>query len=729
MEFVNPAILMGVGLAAIPVVLHLIMRQQPKLLEFPALRFLQARQQSNRRRMKLRHWILLALRILAICLLAMALARPSIRAAGMLGDSEAPTAAAMIFDTSPRMSYRQENKTRLEAAQGISRWLLPRLPAESKLAVIDGSPGEPTFQIDQSTALQRIDRLDTAGPGRPIVELLEGALRLLKEDPLPRKEIYIFTDLSQPAWQIDSPDRLQQQLAELQGVGLYVIDVGVTDPRNLSLDELQFSGQVLARNSPLRVATALASQGIQGQHLVELYLSDANGQMEKRGEETVVIAPGESKTIDLPMINGLTEGTHQGYVRFVGDDSLSIDNMRYFTVQVKPPWKVLVVASAPAEERAENFTQALAPSEFRRNGQARYEFDVATYADLPKRNPEDYSAICLLDPPALDEGTWQRLGDFARAGGGVEIFLGPSAEIEAMNSEAAQVLLPGPLAFQARYPDGGIYFSTQDDQHPMLAKFRGRRGQVPWEDFPIYRAWQFEKLQDGVGVVLPLVNDRPAILERPFGKGRVVTMTTPVSELADVRDEDRWNQLWGVGSWPYFTLSNEMMLYLVGSAEERLNYFAGQPAVIHIDPNKRFSTVLVSTPQGESLRLTPNPQNDVLVTTTGAPGNYRVRAGGDPEGINLGFSSNLTADASRLDRIVADRLKEIFGEHAFRLAKDKEEIDRDVSLDRVGRELFPLLIALVAVLLAVEHLLANRFYREAPPTTTQVPTPMVAART
>ena len=39
LEFVNPLLLAGVAAAAVPIVLHLIMRQQPRLLEFPALRF------------------------------------------------------------------------------------------------------------------------------------------------------------------------------------------------------------------------------------------------------------------------------------------------------------------------------------------------------------------------------------------------------------------------------------------------------------------------------------------------------------------------------------------------------------------------------------------------------------------------------------------------------------------------------------------------------------------
>src|SRR5215212_8095893 len=78
MAFVNLSLLVGTSLIAIPVVLHLMMRQRPKQLVFPALRFIQQRRLANQRQLQLRHWILLALRCLAIGLLAVALARPSV---------------------------------------------------------------------------------------------------------------------------------------------------------------------------------------------------------------------------------------------------------------------------------------------------------------------------------------------------------------------------------------------------------------------------------------------------------------------------------------------------------------------------------------------------------------------------------------------------------------------------------------------------------------------------
>src|SRR5215470_9619298 len=78
MAFVNLSLLLGGAFVAIPIVLHLIMRQRPKQLIFPALRFIHERRLANQRRLQLRHWLLLALRCGAIGLFALALARPRV---------------------------------------------------------------------------------------------------------------------------------------------------------------------------------------------------------------------------------------------------------------------------------------------------------------------------------------------------------------------------------------------------------------------------------------------------------------------------------------------------------------------------------------------------------------------------------------------------------------------------------------------------------------------------
>ncbi len=81
MSLLNPALLAGLGLAAIPILLHLLMRAKPKRLIFPALRLILQRRRQNTRRMQLRHFWLLLLRVLVIGLIVLALTRPSLPAA------------------------------------------------------------------------------------------------------------------------------------------------------------------------------------------------------------------------------------------------------------------------------------------------------------------------------------------------------------------------------------------------------------------------------------------------------------------------------------------------------------------------------------------------------------------------------------------------------------------------------------------------------------------------
>lgn len=81
MSLLHPALLSGLGLAIIPILLHLLLRAKPKRLIFPALRLIQQSNRQNVRRMQLRHLWLLLLRIVVILLIVFALTRPSLPAA------------------------------------------------------------------------------------------------------------------------------------------------------------------------------------------------------------------------------------------------------------------------------------------------------------------------------------------------------------------------------------------------------------------------------------------------------------------------------------------------------------------------------------------------------------------------------------------------------------------------------------------------------------------------
>ena len=76
----------------------------------------------------------------------------------------------------------------------------------------------------------------------------------------------------------------------------------------------------------------------------------------------------------------------------------------------------------------------------------------------------------------------------------------------------------------------------------------------------MFKYWQLGELADGANVIVPYSPNDPALLERPVGRGRVLTMTTPVSDPANLRARGPWNILpTGFEPWPFVMLSTEMM--------------------------------------------------------------------------------------------------------------------------------------------------------------------------
>ena len=100
------------------------------------------------------------------------------------------------------------------------------------------------------------------------------------------------------------------------------------------------------------------------------------------------------------------------------------------------------------------------------------------------------------------------------------------------------------------------------------------------------------------------------------------------------------------------------------------------------------------------------------VPATDAPGHYRMQAGGGTAAVDRGFSVNLEPRATELARTDAADLEAVFGPHDYQVARRREEITFQIDRGRSGRELYPYLILMMVIVLALEHVVSNRFYRD-----------------
>ena len=717
----------GMAAAAVPILLHLLMQGKPKLIEFPAVMFILQKIETHRRNYRLKHILLLALRVLLFTLLGLALARPMLKLGDWmpfsskpdgfvsqlvttLGSQDAPIAAAIVIDTSLRMDYMAENKTRLQEAQEFAQWILRQIPQNSSVAILSCEPETPVFQVDKLAAEERIDRLRITPLSRPVAEIVQGAAALLAGSDIEHRELYVISDLSQPGWNVPATsDALQRLDGEI-----FVVDVSVIEPSNSSFRQFTLVPETPVAHSPVQIDVQVAHSGPATAKTVELVLigtaRDPNAET-VRMSRTVDFPGGESQQ-SFPMLldSGFEPGTHQGKLRFSTSDALPMDDQIWFTLSVQPPQKVLIFAQPPVRDSALYLREALETIPFAVETRPISELAGMTMTEL-----QEHQAVVLLDPDplSLSSGTWKKLADYVAAGYGVGTFLGEKANsLTSFNDPNATEVLGAKLLREARNLDG--VWIVQGES-PVFSAFQSipswTLDQFPWSAQLVFRYWELGELSHRADVAARYSDNRPAIITQILRRGRTMLVTTPVSETADtVR---LWNTLTrGEAAWMFVLFAEGIGKHLVGIGSQASNFTVGERVVLRPNVATLPQSCLLGTPQGTSERITPDElRREIVIATTTEPGNYTVRAGGlGQAALDLGFSANIPAGATALQRVDGAALDRLFGADAYQVVRTPQEIEFGIARRRIGQEIYAAVMLLLACIFAVEYVFANRIY-------------------
>src|SRR5436305_3345500 len=124
--FANPSMLLGLGIAVLPIVVHLLSRARYRNVEWGAMMFLEGADAAQAQRRKPRQFLLLLVRVLIVTVLAIALARPEVRGkfapAGAASRANAGKGvAAILLDCSASMAFDENGHTRMELARDAAQ--------------------------------------------------------------------------------------------------------------------------------------------------------------------------------------------------------------------------------------------------------------------------------------------------------------------------------------------------------------------------------------------------------------------------------------------------------------------------------------------------------------------------------------------------------------------------------------------------------------------------------
>lgn len=748
-------LIVGAALVGLPILLHLIMKQEPKRLPFPAFRFLRQKLKTNQRKLRLRHFILLAIRMLLIALFALTLFQPlfscsSSLAPGLNITGEQPLAVVIVIDTTPSMGYTPADKSRLDEAKRRALELLDTLPERSAVAVVPtgmGSDAEAekltgTWLRSIRDARQLIEGLKEPKGDQPVTTALVTAYQLLRTvdqetestDPLPRL-VAVFTDRAAACWdasRVEDLQKLRDGIPDPKPAHA-VVDVGIDQPANVALLAVEMKPQVISSSQPAVVTVAVAAAGPDVEAVVKAQL-DGSDNWERK---PVPIPGGQTRSVSFEF-RDLKPGLHQLRFELETKDALPFDNARFWTFRVAEARKILTIADEPAE--AEFWRIAV---------DARGAFDCELVK--PDAVPDDlgkYEAVCLFGvgrPGPL----WDRLLKYVEGGGKLVVIPGDEARMALEDydkNEAAVKLLPGvfkgtidtreKLEKDPKRKNGVPWSVFTDDeqamQHPMLTRFREWKQNPAVDIFrqprKAWKYWDVEKRGDGSVIADYDDNDdrskrHPAVLERAFTdpkektiKGRVIVLTT-LMNVPGTEEAENWNDYWQT-SWAV-VFPDLLLRYVAGNTEDAtFNFPTGQTVTVPLGKllgGKRENLAVIGpgVVGGDAIVTPAERQAELKLTPpkTSTPGNFEVK--GVTEW-REGFSLNVPAEESTLDKVPVEAIEELTGKDTVvPVGKDLNLQDalRGLETFRPPVDLFPWLLIAVLLLLALEGLVANRFYR------------------
>lgn len=681
-SFLNSAILIAAAAALIPLLIHLFSRRRVKLVEFSSLRHLKEMQKHRLRRLKIRQWLLLLLRMLIVLVAVLAFARPTIRE-GSVG-SHAAVSAVVIFDNSASMDRAVADGNLLELAKARTRQLLETFTPSDQVALIplDRAAGYVARDLaSPAVALEELERVERGAAPARLQPALETAVELLGSAASLNRELYLVSDRQRSL--LPEKDLLRDH-----DWPLCLVEIPKEEVDNLGIVALDFGGQLIQPGHDFDIVATIRKYGSgdSEERIASLYLdgrrvAQTDFSVSSGGEATVRFTRSVAGT-----------GFHSGYVE-LSDDRFAPDNRYYFSLRIPDKSNVLIIDGDPVSSL---LSLALTPDAV---GAQYWSVKKARPDDLTGVSFHDYQVVVLCGAPQLSELQVRRLQSYVWRGGTLLVTYGANTDIAQYNQvwgDATGVHYDGPI--RRDFSRAGYYsFEQIDLTHPIFLPFKLEQGKPPEVKF--FTLPQL-KADAGAKVLMRFTGGQPALVEKRYGQGRIVTFTGPMGpDFSDLTSHGFFV--------PFVSRVIEYLASDLTSLDVRL--FAGQNLTRSLPSGQAGGLeVELVAPDSGVTRLAPEDSDGALVVSTGIidqPGIFHLLSRGRE--IDR-FAVNIDPVECDLTAVDEDQLAKALGRDEYRLLKWDDSLVEALSRFRVGRELWQIFLWAVAVLLAVEMLLGRR---------------------
>ena len=504
MEFVNPGFLYGLLAMAVPVIIHLFNFRRFKKVYFTNVAYIKELKQETQKQSRLKHLLVLIMRMLAIAAIVLAFSRPFIPAENALINPDSQNLVSIYLDNSFSMQAESEQGMMLDAARNKAEEIASIYSNADRFQLLTNEfAGSLQRFVSREEFLEALEDVLISPSTRSLEEVLRLQEQIFGEAGKANKTAYIISDFQQ--------NMLSNSLhVSDSSIRFLFVHLEAINKDNLFIDSCWFETPVqqINQSSLLKVRFRNSANGDYEQVPVSLLI---NG--EQKSVASLDIAAGEQKILDLSF-SSQEPGVQAGEIT-ISDYPITFDDRFYFSFPVSQKVNILCINGSGSNR----FLDALFLNDTAFN-----------YQSVPEQSL-DYSAIpgcnliVLNALQSVSSGMRQELIRFVENGGNLAVF--PSDDkvdlgsynslLQALNAGIYNDLDTTNLDVAYINLEHSLYRDVFDEIPENI--------NLPevFAHYPIRVASQ--QLNDKL---LELENGDPFLNVHPYGEGRVYLFAAPL---------------------------------------------------------------------------------------------------------------------------------------------------------------------------------------------------------
>ncbi len=526
MSFLNPIFLFALIAVGLPLLIHLLNLKRPQKVAFSTLSFFRELKNTTIRRIRIKRYLLLFLRLAAIACLAMVLARPFLPPGfSQAGSAQAPTLNAILLDNSISMSRIGKKGPLFDYAKEIVRKIEESSKDEDRFMLqLTNGRSEQQNILSAANLLNALEELDVSHSGSFITARLSGLMEAVEGAPYQNKNIFVITDAQRS--QLQSLKELEEE-----DISFTVFDVGNVEVQNTAVAGITASTNMISTNIPFTLNVNIANKS--SVPAVNQFVT-LQFEGEHAGQHSVALSANEEKTYSFEITPSKT-GSSKGKIIVEGDE-FQPDNEYYFTVQVPEARNILwIYEESPAREFI-SYTGAMLS--VAGNNDAQLTYRQATADALAEGDLSRYHAILLDGVDEVPEYSFQALNDFVQNGGGLLFFPSEQGNLSNYNAFLNPFGIGTFAGIKGEYASFKSVATADEllDNHPAFSGMFEREQDEELR-FTAPEVYYYLKLTGGAGGtgfnLLTLNNGDVLVREKRFGEGHVA--------VASIANDPGWS--------------------------------------------------------------------------------------------------------------------------------------------------------------------------------------------